>query len=287
MTVAFDILSDKDFAKIQRTVYEHCGINLHEGKRELVQARLAKLLRKKPGEEPGAYIDRVLQNPDSLDFIELIDNLSTNLTSFFRESEHFDYLAREFLPKFLADKRRNIAGGRRIRAWCAASSTGEEPYSIAMTIQDALDADSSGAGNGGGWDARLLATDISTRVLRVAREAVYDKKRIEPIPSQLRTKYLVECSRGSHQYQPIDVIRRMVCFARLNLIDNWPFTGPLDFIFCRNVMIYFDKPTQQRLIQRFFDILTPGGMLFTGHSESLTGVVHRFRYVQPTIYRKP
>jgi len=277
MPIEMEVVSEAHYERISDAVYRHCGITLHDGKRALVQARLTKLLRHSSYPNIASYIDHVLANQDGPEFIEFIDALSTNLTSFFRESDHFDYLAGQLLPQLLARRR---AGNRRIRAWCAASSTGEEPYSIAMTLQHALDAES------GAWDARLLATDISTRVLKIAREGVYEPSRGEPIPQHLRTKYIAT-ARGPHPFiQPIPKIRDLVKFAHLNLLDPWPFTGPFDFIFCRNVMIYFDKPTQQKLINRLWDVLDSEGILFTGHSESLTGIVHRFRYVKPTIYQK-
>ncbi len=278
MTTELQLLSDALYERISDAVHRHCGISLHDGKRMLVQARLAKLLRNSPFPDADSYIDHVLARPESPEFVAFIDALSTNLTSFFRESDHFDYLAGQLLPQLLARRR---GGNRRLRAWCAASSTGEEPYSIAMTLQHALDEDA------GTWDALLLATDISTRVLKIAREGVYEPSRAAPIPQHLRVKYLAT-ARGPHPFvQPNPKIRGLVRFAHLNLLDAWPFTGPFDFIFCRNVMIYFDKPTQQKLIDRLWNVLDAGGILFTGHSESLTGITHRFEYVKPTIYLKP
>ncbi len=278
MQLSAEIFTPGELKRIAAAVYQHCGINLHEGKQELIQARLTKLLRRSSFASLSDYLDHALANPDSDEFSELIDSLSTNLTSFFRESDHFDYLARAFLPQLLA--RRRAAGSNCIRGWSAASSTGEEPYSIAMTVQHALEA------AGGTWDALILATDISTRVLKIAREGSYDPQRVEPVPPQFKTKYLAK-ARGPHPFvQVVPKIRSMVRFAHLNLLEPWPFVGPIDFIFCRNVMIYFDKPTQQKLITRLWEILGPGGMLFTGHSESLTGIAHKFRYVQPTIYQK-
>jgi chemotaxis protein methyltransferase CheR len=296
MQVACDNLTDRDFERVAEVVHAHCGINLHEGKRELVRARLAKLLRHAgaAGEgsaNPSEYLDRVLQNPDSPAFIDFIDALSTNLTSFFREGEHFTFLADEFLPALFA--RKKSRGDVRLRGWCAASSTGEEPYSIAMTLRDAMERHPDGAR----LQPLLLATDICTRVLRVARAGLYDRRRADPVPQRLRDRYLQKAAapaarRGfrasaDDRLEPVPEIRQVVRFARLNLMEPWPFTGPLDFVFCRNVMIYFDKPTQQRLIGRLFDVLDSGGLLFTGHSESLTGISHGFRYVRPTIYAKP
>ena len=284
MLLEKDILSDRDFARISAAVHKHCGINLHEGKRELVQARLTKLLRHCRFSSTGEFLDYVLEHQDGPDFVEFIDSLSTNLTSFFRESEHFDYLADQFLPKLLA-KKRSAGQSHASARWSAASSTGEEPYSIAMTMLHAADTGAP-ATRGAGLDALLLATDISTRVLRIAREAVYDQQRTQPVPGHLRSRYLVKSRQRAGALEPTAEVRAIVHFAHLNLMETWPFSGPLDFIFCRNVMIYFDKPTQQRLIDRFCDILDSGGLLFTGHSESLTGIAHQFRYVQPTIYQK-
>jgi chemotaxis protein methyltransferase CheR len=278
MLVSSDLLAPCDFKRIADAVYRHCGINLHEGKYELVQARLTRLLRNGRFGSLAEYLDHVLADQDSADFSELIDSLSTNLTSFFRESDHFSYLAHDLLPGLLARKRsRNHTP---IRGWSAACSTGEEPYTIAMVLRDFLDT------AGGGMTARVLATDISQRVLRVAREGVYDRDRVAPVPPALK-RYLAPSIRRPQAVEPVADVRQLVRFAYLNLIESWPFTGPLDFIFCRNVMIYFDKPTEQRLIERFYDILDSGGVLFTGHSESLTGITHRFRYVRPTIYLKP
>ena len=272
------VLSPREMKRITDAVYQHCGINLHDGKEELVRARLAKLLRHTRFGSMKEYLDHVLRHQDGGDFSELIDSLSTNLTSFFREGDHFTYLARNFLPGLLTRKRKS--GKTNLLGWSAASSTGEEPYSIAMVVQDFLDA------SGAGVTARILATDISHRVLAVAREGIYDRQRTDPVPPSLR-RFLVSSGQRPRALEPTAEIRDLVRFAHLNLMDAWPFSGPLDFIFCRNVMIYFDKPTQQRLIGRFFDILDSGGVLFTGHSESLTGIAHRFAYAQPTIYVKP
>jgi len=278
MTLAPDMLDARDLRRITDAVYQHCGINLHEGKNELVQARLTKLLRHSSFESLGEYLDHVLAHQDGAEFSDLIDSLSTNLTSFFREGDHFTYLGQEFLPGLIAQKRKK--NQTTIRGWSAACSTGEEPYSIAMILGDVIEE------FGRNIHARVLATDISQRVLRTAREGIYERRRTDPVPQLLR-RFLTISTQRPASVEPIAEIRQMVCFAHLNLIEAWPFTGPLDFIFCRNVMIYFDKPTQQRLIGRFYDILAPGGVLFTGHSESLTGITHRFRYVQPTIYLKP
>ena len=273
------VLGERDFRLISDLVYEHCGINLHDGKKELVRARLAKRLREGRFQNFPDYIQYVLDDPTGREFSILVDSLSTNLTKFFREEQHFEYMRSQLLPHILESKqaRRDL----RIRGWSAGCSTGEEPYSIAITLLEAI----QGKGR---WDAKVLATDVSTRVLEQAQEGVYEKERIEPIPLPLRNKYLNRMRDGHRDlYEVASSLRSVVIFHYLNLMQDWPIKGPLDFIFCRNVMIYFDKPTQGRLINRFYDLLASGGVLFTGHSESLTGIEHRFRYVQPTIYTKP
>jgi chemotaxis protein methyltransferase CheR len=272
-------LTEKEFRQISDLVYEHCGINLHDGKRELVRARLAKRLRKKNFDTFAQYIKYVLNDSTGREFSTLVDSLSTNLTKFFREDQHFKYMSGTLLPAIISAKQ--ARSEFRIRAWSAGCSSGEEPYSIAITLLEAI----QGKGR---WDVKLLATDVSTRILEKAKQGLYEEERIEPIPMPLRTRYLKKHREtGQLRYEVAPAIRNLVIFRYLNLMKEWPIKGPLDFIFCRNVMIYFDKPTQERLINRYYRLLGPGGVLFTGHSESLTGIEHAFQYVQPTIYMKP
>jgi len=272
-------LSKKDFKIISDLVYKHCGINLHTGKKELVRARLAKRLRALNMEKFAEYIKYAVNDSTGKEFTTLIDSLSTNLTSFFREIQHFDYLRQVFYPAMLARKRKN--SNFRIRVWSAGCSSGEEPYTIAITLLDML------AGQGR-WDTKILAKDLSTKVLAMAKEGIYDEQRVAPVSAQQKQKYLIARNKGSNEvYEVSNSLRDIIVFAQLNLMGSWPVQGPIDFIFCRNVMIYFDKPTQERLVNRYWELLEPGGLLFTGHSESLTGINHRFNYVQPTIYSKP
>jgi len=271
-------LSENDFRKISDMVYKHCGINLHSGKKELVRARLAKRLRLGKFKSFQQYMRHVMQDETGREFSLLIDSLSTNLTSFFREQQHFAFIREQLLPAILRRKRscRNF----KIRAWSAGCSSGEEPYSIAITLLDALQ-------GSGYWDIRILATDISTRMLETARSAIYESQRVKPVPAKQRHKYFISHRvNGEKRFEVTQAVRDVVVLRYLNLIDQWPVKGPLDFIFCRNVMIYFDKSTQGRLVNRFWDILGEGGVLFTGHSESLTGISHKFRYIQPTIYMR-
>jgi len=273
------MLSDEEFQSISDLVHKHCGINLHQGKKELVRARLAKRLRVGGFSTVREYMEHVMADKSGKEFTTLIDSLSTNLTSFFRENTHFEYLGQTFLPALFARKAKH--GARTVRGWSSACSSGEEPYSLAITLLEACP-------DPKGWDMRILATDISTRVLEMAQTGIYDRKRIEPVPPGLKQKYLgqVRMSGVEQAYQVTPALRELIRFRHFNLMTAFPFQGPFDFIFCRNVMIYFDKPTQQSLVNRFHDVLEPGGLLFTGHSESLTGISHRFKYVQPTIYAK-
>ncbi|MGA2230981.1 MAG: protein-glutamate O-methyltransferase CheR [Tepidisphaeraceae bacterium] len=273
-----DNISDRDFQFISDLVHDHCGINLHGGKKELVQARLTRCLRQSGCSTVAEYLAQVRDDSTGGELAGLTDAISTNLTSFFREASHFDHLRAKFLPVLLENKR--TTGSRRIRAWSAGCSTGEEPYSIAITLLEAL-------GRDAGWDAKLLATDISRPVLEQATRGAYEPQRLSAMPAILRDRYFREtrCA-AKPTYQAAELLRQMIRFNHLNLMADWPFKGAFDFIFCRNVMIYFDKPTQQKLVNRFWQCLAPGGLLFTGHSESLTGVSHKFRYVLPTIYAR-
>ena len=269
-------IDEKQFRKLCDLVYQHCGINLHDGKQELVRARVARQLRAKGLSSASDYLRDVMADPAGDEFGSLIDALSTNLTSFFREPSHFTYLSKTLLPATMERQRKQNTN--RIRGWSAACSTGEEPYTLAMTLLEAF----RGKGK---WDARLLATDISRNVLKTALRGEYDADRVRSVPEPMRSDYFTPA--GTGHLRVSGEARAIVTFNYLNLIGQWPFTGPFDFIFCRNVMIYFDKQTQERLVNRFWNCLAPGGVLFTGHSESLTGIAHKFQYVQPTIYMKP
>ncbi len=279
LTVDNITLSEKDFYKVSEIIYQHCGIHLHEGKRELVRARLAKQIRVGGFTSVEQYLDHVFQDQSGRAFSVMVDSLSTNLTSFFRENQHFNYLQQVHLPTLMQRKQKQ--GRQRIRAWSAGCSSGEEPYTIAITLLDAVQ-------GRGAWDVKVLGTDISTRMLDTAGQGIYSAQRVAPVPEVLKQRYLISANTGgSKQYEVSKALRDVVILKYLNLMESWPIQGPVDFIFCRNVMIYFDKPTQERLVNRFFELLDHKGILFTGHSESLTGIQHGFSYVEPTIYMKP
>lgn len=271
-------ITEADFRKLSQAVYDHCGIELKDGKQELVRARVAKRLRATGRTNASAYLNEVLADKQGSEFTSLIDALSTNLTSFFRENQHFLFLSKTFLPELLERKQRS--GQKTLRAWSAGCSTGEEPYTIAMTLLETIP-------NFQNWDVKILATDLSTNVLRQAAAGIYDADRAATIPQPLRNKYFTPTKKdGENAFAAGNQLRNMIKFNYLNLMEPWPFRGPFDFIFCRNVMIYFDKPTQAKLINRYYECLSPRGVLFTGHSESLAGIQHKLDFVQPTIYRR-
>jgi chemotaxis protein methyltransferase CheR len=270
-------LTASQFQRISSLVKGLCGINLHDGKVALVKARLNKRLRVLGLADYGEYLDRVHSDVDGSETRMMLDALSTNLTCFFREPAHFDVLRRTVLPGLLERHKAD----RRLRIWSAGCSSGEEPYSIAMTLVDAMSSLEA-------WDIGILATDISVQMLRVAAQGVYGVDRLRNAPSHVAAQHFVPVPDGGRQSRQVSpALRRLVNFARLNLMAPWPMKGAFDVIFCRNVMIYFDKPTQESLIERFWRQLAPGGTLFIGHSESLTGIRHKFRYLQPTVYEKP
>lgn len=266
-------LSPSQFRRVRKLVHELCGIDLIPGKELLVQTRLAKRLRALGLRSFDEYLRWVERDTTGRELLELVDAITTNETYFFRESQHFEYLRTSVLP---ALRRRGLP----IRIWSAGCSTGEEPFTIAMVLREELTEAECAA-------ARILATDISRRALAKARAAVYTESEVRRIPPRLLRTYFTCISAGPpRRYQARESIRSMVRLARLNLIDPWPMKGPFDVIFCRNVMIYFDKQTQQRLVERFWELLRPGGHLFVGHSESLSALSHRFGYRRPAVYVK-
>lgn len=269
-------LRDTDFEKIRRLVYGQCGINLHEGKRELVKARLGKRLRQGNFKSFADYYRYVTTEEGVSELVTMIDSLSTNLTSFFREDSHFQKF-RKIVPKMIESN--NGCRIPKLRIWSAGCSTGEEPYSIAITLNELL--------NRNNVDIKILATDISTRVLKTAINGVYPKEKVKNIPQKLLRKYFQIGQKDWDGYYRIKKeIRDIVKFMRFNLIEDLHSNSAFDIIFCRNVMIYFDKVTENKLVNRFYDYLKKGGYLFTGHSESLTGLTHKFKYVEPSVYYK-
>ena len=264
-------LTPAQFDRIASMLHTHAGIRMRTGKEGLVRARLVKRLRALGLTDFGAYLSVLDRDASRVEFAEMVDALTTNKTNFLREPSHFDFIREQLLP--------STAGSLRI--WSAGCSTGEEPYTLAMLFNDAI-------ASTGKRDVRILATDISQRVLTLAKAGQYAPEMLAGIPQEWIERYWIRRSgaHGSMHFEATPVLRRLVHFARLNLMEHWPMQGPFDAIMCRNVMIYFDKDTQQQLIERFWALLRPGGHLFVGHSESLTGLTHRFRYRQPAVYVK-
>lgn len=264
-------LTEAQFRKISRLVYQLCGIHLKDGKQALVKARLMKRLRALKFSDFESYFRYIESDSGKQEIGFLIDVMTTNKTSFFREPEHFNYLQENILPTLT---------GQRVRFWTAACSSGEEAFSLGMMLREKMP-------DVAFRDVKILATDISTRMLEKAHRATYTSEELRDVSPQLIEKYFTKLQPSlPHQYRIKDTVRSMVRVARLNLMDAWPMKGPFDVIFCRNVMIYFDKPTQQKLINRFWSFLKPGGYLFVGHSEGLSAISHKFRYVKPAVYRK-
>ena len=263
-------LEADDFRRVQRLAYEWAGLAIPVGKEGLVHSRLSRRLRETRHPSFASYLAWLEQQGPGDERTAVIDLLTTNKTDFFREPAHFDYLLSVVVPEV-------VAAGRPLRLWSAGCSSGEEPYTLAMLLQEALPP---------GYDARILATDISTRILAKARAGRYGAEQMAGVDRERRARWFTEVGGGTPQWQVARPLRDMVAFAHLNLMGPWPMKGPFDAILCRNVMIYFDKPTQARLVQRYWELLAPGGHLFVGHSESLTALEHRYRYVQPAVYAR-
>lgn len=270
-------LRDIDFDKIRRLIYEKCGINLNEGKKELVSARLGKRLREGNFSSFAEYCRYVTSDEGTGELVRMIDSISTNLTYFFREDSHFHRLS-----AILPGMTEMAAAGRsspKLRIWSAACSTGEEPYSLAITVRECL--------NKGPVDVKILATDISTGVLKTAASGVYPEEKLKNVPPSVLRKYFQRgTGKWTGYYRVKKDLQDIVHFKRFNLMEAPPEGTYFDVIFCRNVMIYFDKPTQDALVNRIYQCLVKGGYFFIGHSESLTGLSHLFKYIEPSVYRK-
>lgn len=268
---ASESLSQREFDRITNLAWRTCGIDLKKGKRELVQARLGKKIRDGKFDSFRQYYEHVVADTTGAELIALLDALTTNFTSFLREASHFDLLRKTIVP--------HISG--QIRIWSAACSTGEEPYTIALSLLEELGMQAAGR-------IHVLASDISARALAAAERGAYEAERFRDFPRDWLSRYLLRGSDGWEGWYRIKPsIRRLIEFRRLNLIESFRPAQPFQVIFCRNAMIYFDKETQCLLVNRFASCLEPGGYLLIGHSESLTGLKHPYEYVKPAVYRRP
>ena len=261
-------LHPADFERVRRIAYEQAGLAIPAGKEGLVRSRVSKRLRECRIAAFSSYLDDVEAKPDGDEMVRLIDLLTTNKTDFYREPAHFEYMLSTVLPAV-------VASGHPLRVWSAGCSTGEEPYTLSMLLRESLPPQ---------HDFRILGTDICTRVIAAARLGSYSAQQLAGVPVPQRSRWFQTATDGGGTVTP--ELRAPVSFAHLNLMASWPMSGPFDVILCRNVMIYFDKPTVTRLVHRFHELLAPGGHLFIGHSESLTSISHRYRYVQPAVYAK-
>lgn len=269
------VLRDAEFNRIRELVREHTGISLSEAKRQLVYGRLTRRLRTLRMQGFGDYIE-LLEKADPVELEQFTNAITTNLTSFFRESHHFDHLAAQVLP----DIARRLQGSGRLRIWSCASSTGEEPYSIAMVLREKQ-------AQLAGIDAKILATDLDSNVLATGAAGVYAAERLQTV-SKARTARFFHEGSGSQlgKFKVDAILPELITFKQLNLMHEWPMRGPFDVIFCRNVIIYFDKATQKVLFERMAELQRPGDILYLGHSESLYRVTDKYELVGRTIYKR-
>lgn len=272
------VISDREFNTVQKLIYDLAGIVLSDAKRIMVQGRLNKRLRALDMESYGEYLDYLLDPRHADETPLFINALTTNKTDFFRERHHFDFLTNTAFPEFVRRSKQGRA--QRLRIWCSASSTGEEPYSIAIAVREFFGLDSP-------WDIRVLASDIDTAVLEAATKGVYAEERVMDMPRSLVLKYFDRESRTSTDWIAKPTLRDLLTFRRINLQEaTWPIQTLFDIIFCRNVMIYFDGESQRKIVRHFSDYLDPEGYLILGHSESLIGISDQFSLLGETVYHK-
>lgn len=264
-------ITPAEFKKMVEFVESNYGVNLIN-KKHLIEGRLQTTLAEKGCKTYTDYIDLLMKkNPEDVDM--MISKLTTNYTFFMREHAHFDYFKDVILPQM----EKQYSAKKSIAVWSAGCSSGEEPYTLAILLHDyfGMNADK--------WDIRVLATDISPRVLALAREGIYPEESLKEVPAVWKTKYFVKVADG---YQVSPKIKNSVVFKSFNLMDRITFKTKFDVIFCRNVMIYFDGPVKDALVDRYYDATNPGGYLLIGHSETLNKATTRYNYIMPATYRK-
>jgi chemotaxis protein methyltransferase CheR len=266
------LMTDQDFRDISEFAHQYTGIVLGDHKRDLVYGRLARRLRMLNLKDFSVYC-KLIDRPDCEEISHFINAITTNLTSFFRENHHFEFLKTQVLKES-----RKYKTNHRIRIWSAGCSTGEEPYSIALVLNEAM--------NQKNWDCKVLATDLDSNVLRHGSQGEYEISRIETLSNERKQKWFLKNSKSPDWVKVKPALQSLVTFKRLNLLESWPMKGGFDCVFCRNVVIYFNKETQKQLFNRFADMLLPGGYLFVGHSESLHHVSEDFQLIGKTIYQK-
>ncbi|MFP8488681.1 CheR family methyltransferase [Gracilimonas sp. Q87] len=261
-------LTNQEFQKVRAMVHKYCGIAINEGKEALVQSRLMKRVRKTGVRSFGEYFAYLEQDSSGAEFLALIDVITTNKTSFFRESKHFEFIENQVLPKM---------AGRDVKWWSAGCSSGEEPITTAITLLEGKKQNQ--------WSSvKILATDISRDVIKIAKQGIYPETRMGDVPDLIKKNYFN--TNGKGEYQISKEIRNMITYGRLNLSTDWPMKGPFHVIMCRNVMIYFNRQSQIEIVERFYRLLEPGGYLFLGHSEGVPKEVNGFKGLAPAVYQK-
>lgn len=267
-------INSSEFNRLRSFIHSQLGINLTEEKRSLVVGRLQNELVRQHADSFTQYMNLLFEDKTGGMLSMLINKITTNHTYFMREAEHFTYLKETLLPELHGTLRE-----KDLRIWCAGCSTGEEPYTLAMLVHDFFQYDKLG------WDTRILATDISTRVLELAQKAEYAPDQVAPLPQHWKSCYFRKS--GGGDFTVTEEIKREVLFRKFNLMEpHYPFRRRFHIIFCRNVMIYFDTATKTELIRKLYQALEPGGYLFIGHAESINRSASPFRYVMPAVYRK-
>lgn len=270
-------ISDQEFQLFRTFIYKNFGINLTDVKRALLVNRLQKILRREGFTTFEEYYEAIQKDKTGHGTSELIDAVSTNHTFFFREKVHFDYLMSTAFPNTVSKLLQK--NDKDLRVWCAAASSGEEPYVLAMLIKEYLGSQYSQ------WSAGLLATDISNKALNVAIEGKYSSERVEQVPAKYKLNYFEKV--GAEEYSVKESLKKEVLFRRFNLMnDKFPFKKPFHIIFCRNVMIYFDHETRDELVRKLYDCTYPGGYLFIGNAETLGRTNCPYRYIAPSIYQR-
>ncbi len=266
-------LAEKDFLELARFIQKNYGINLFE-KKQLIEGRLSSSLAQKGFSDFSSYIDFIIKRGSKTDIDFLLNKLTTNYTFFMREEVHFEYLKSTILPYLVQTKPNKV-----LNIWSAGCSSGQEPYTISIILKEFF-------GNAANqWDTRILATDISQKVLSTAKAGIYTADSLEALPEEWKMKYFRKSANGS-SYEAKDVLKNNVIFKTFNLMTPIEFKTKFDVIFCRNVMIYFDQPTKDQLVERFYDATVPGGYLLIGHSETVNKATTRYNYIMPAIYRR-
>lgn len=268
------LITEEDFLYISHLMKSKYGIDLSR-KKEIIQGRTENYIRAKGLRNYSEYIRMLDRDESGVLEKELVNMLTTNHTYFMREFEHFDFLKREVLPKL----KQTEDATKDLRIWCGAASTGQEPYMLAMLLKDFLGFEHEK------WDTKILATDISSEALSYAAAGIYTVEQVENLPDIWKRRFLQPID-GGQRYMMSDDIKKEVLFRHFNLMDNFPFRRKMHIVFLRNVMIYFDKETKQKMVQKVYDAMEPGGYLFVGTTETIDRDVTPFELVQPSIFRK-